>query len=197
MRILPVNNYNYQSKTQNNKQNVNFGLFQGDAADAKKLCDLAGFTKLGERLNTFLKFLVGRQFKKKELKELQALVDKAEKANVVMSPKEHRSVEIILSAASKGPKTRWWMTYDSGISNTDFITLFDAVITGAKPVTGPIQARLSKLEAHVQEIKDIDANLAKPTITVENAPPLIARKARRLSNIDQIKQELHAASAAK
>ena len=48
MRILPLNNYNYQSKVQNNaqnnkQQNVNFGLFHGTPEPAGKFLKLTDF----------------------------------------------------------------------------------------------------------------------------------------------------------
>lgn len=149
MRILPITNYNYQNKTQNNKQqNVNFGMFKCTPADAVRL-GKAGFTKMGEKLTGFSKAAVAiceggtadfegvtlqRKFEPAQVIALRLNILEVERANVVMSPDEDKDLGFVLA-------------------NSDFIPFRD-LMTGikmiterAKPVTKAVQAKLTELES--------------------------------------------------
>jgi hypothetical protein len=195
MRILPVNNYNYQSKTQNNQQqNVNFGMFKGSADDVKKLCDLAEFTKLGAKLKDFS---VSRKFEQQELKEFQTLVERAEKENIVMSPIEDRNVEIILLSDQEGTKHRF-RGNDGIISNGDFIKLFAAIVDRAKPVTEPVQYWLRQIAGLKEYLSNPTAFEVKAFETIESPAIVESRQKREYSaSIQELKSTLYAASVAK
>lgn len=150
MRILPVNNYNYQSKIQNKQQNVKFGMYKAkaNAVDAKRLCE-AGFIRVGEILHGFLANLgkkvktpsgetsVGRQFKREELQKLRTLADQAEKENTVMSLAEHRDFEMILSSIPES------LDHKSEFTNESLIIVIEALIDEANPVINKTRAYLT------------------------------------------------------
>lgn len=166
MRILPVNNYNYQSKTQNNKnKNVNFGMFFGTPAEAERLCKSAGFTKVGQRLARFLKELgkeiktpfgetiAAREFSKEEVTQLRIIAKRAKEANIVMSPKEARSFEMVLKTDPESLKNYFRGFDDLEFSSKDFIDVLEAIIGGAKPVTKKTRAYLIALECSLKTVE--------------------------------------------
>lgn len=108
MRILPVNNYNYQTKTQNSKQqNVNFGMLHGSPEITKRFCDAAGFIRVASRLRDFVVALQRqtncyihvtgpipgyglkcRRFVADEVTRLQVLRTAADNKCLIMTPEE-------------------------------------------------------------------------------------------------------------
>lgn len=85
MRILPVNNYNYQSKTQNNQQNVNFGMFYGSAQSAARKTSgnfvqraMGWFGKKFQMLKTSLALKKAQRNANKKLRQAQRELDASE-----------------------------------------------------------------------------------------------------------------------
>lgn len=143
MRILPVSNYNYQSKTQNNqKQNVNFGMIQGEHIP-DELCNLAEFKKFGAVFTGFLTtlmekgsavlggFNVSRKLGEADLAILRKHIGIAEATKVVMSPAEEMRLGKILT--------------DTNLSDADLVKIIGAEISGAELATFPMATKLSDL----------------------------------------------------
>lgn len=156
MRILPVNNYNYQIQNQKNnqKQNVNFGMIQGEHIP-KTLCDLAGFKKLWTTLTRVLTTLVikegqanlggvriNRAFSKAELAELKPYIAMAKRTNVVISPQEEEALGENLAATDI-------------ISNEELIRIIKAEVSRAKLATFPIALKLEKLSESLRMVESL------------------------------------------
>lgn len=191
MRILPVSNYNYQSKTQNNKQqNVNFGMFKCTSEEAESLCNLAGFTKAGKRLRTFManlgkkvrnasgEMVDGRKFNVEEKAQLEALAKRAE--NMVMSPEEGRFVEPLLSLN------------EGEFKNEHSIAVIDVLTACPNLVTPAIQHQLDLLARTVAAKEKYKADYSSSVIIDKEI--YNETIASYLQTIEAIKQKLYVAS---
>lgn len=195
MRILPVNNYNYQSKTQNNqKQNVNFGMICGTPAEAKGLCK-AGFFNVEDAIAALVRkaeaaFRMGNAKKPvrvfldaKENFTLHGYLKAAREKNVVMSPEEEQAIAALFEL----PETE--------LPNKAFLGILEAEIEEANPVTKPIQAKLTRLEFCSSEKERLD-NLFRESSTQGSAVATMQQRDAYAAEANRIQQELYAESVA-
>lgn len=168
MRILPVNNYNYQSKIQNNKQqNVNFGMRHGNLEITKRFCEAAGFTSFGTRLRDFVvglqrqnncyQHITGaipgqgfkcRRFEASEVTGLQDLMRTANTKNVIMAPAE--SKRFLAEVENADPDV---------VKNDEFFQRIEQLITSADEIKAEDVAELEQLEKIRQALWDKSAGI--------------------------------------
>lgn len=194
MRILPVNNYNYQSQTQNNKQkNVNFGMLFSDADKAGKLCDLAEFVEVGRGITSILTRVKESIFKErpnfrkpfepndKDDIALSKVLEAAAAKHAVMSPDEVEKL------------AKLFFTDINKISNETLIGIIKAEVDNAKSVTEPMQRQLAELEDLLKKKQDQEA--------VDGSGPPNSHRTLAIKyfsiGIDGIKKALYAESVAK
>lgn len=186
MRILPVRNYNYQSKTQNNKQqNVNFGMFKGDAVDAERLCK-AEFVKVSDFLSELMekvqaKLPIGHNktslrnpFSPNEETEFVNCINEARLKNMVMSPHEKRIMTEISESS------------EAAIPNRSLVGIIKDKIERANPVTESIQVKLARLEFCTKEREQLDIILKGG-----NTSELTEQKRALLTETNRIKMNLY------
>lgn len=166
MRILPVNNYNYQAIPQNNqKQNVNFGMLKGDRLITKRFCEAAGFTSFATRLKDFgvslqregCKYISiaktgkgfrSRTFKTEEVARLINLETLADNKNVIMAPAE--STRFLAEVENADPDV---------VNNDAFFARIEQLIASTDEIKPEDVAELEKLEKIRQAFWDKSAGI--------------------------------------
>lgn len=187
MRILPVNNYNYQAKPQNNKQqNINFGLLKGSEADTLRLCK-EGFKGLAEivlensgRVKKGTTELI-RTFSDAERTALAECVA-GENINIVASPGE---VEIFNDLFGTHPDL---------LSNKVLIDAITTEIEHVTPVTEQMRTQLDKFRYYVDSKANCDNMLSAGVVNQERHDQMIANYSTWIS---EKRADLYDASIAK
>lgn len=201
MRILPVNNYNYQSqshnKAQSNKQqSVQFGMLHGSAVDAERLCK-AGFKGVADAIINIGHKIFGitscptpeeaaarRSFRQIDLSTLFGYLSEAKTKNMVMSPEEERTL------------TRLFEQPETDISNQRLLEVIRTEIEQAKPVTEEIKDDLERLERYGEEEKRLNAKM-RAGLTKNNVTASAQERSRHFHFVHMAKNRLYAASVAK
>lgn len=139
MKILPVNNYSYQSKAQD-KQNVNFGMLRGSKETAERLCK-AGFVDVKKTIANFVEIAqrafqmdhpTENLFDETERNILNYLLDQAGVKHTVMSPEERKSFAKKLFKVEP--------------TNRPILEVLGAEIDYAKPVSPQTEEAITKFE---------------------------------------------------
>ena len=165
MRILPLNNYNYQSKVQNNaqnnkQQNVNFGLLCGTQELSTKCRKLAWFCKAEDLLKSFLSRMERVRSKQNQASVTMVSVDfkrtqefTPQNIAELIRLKQKASVKNVLVA----PGERFWLHENYyGVKSTEvFLQELEAEIDAAKPIDQTIQIKLEELEPHADILEDV------------------------------------------
>lgn len=195
MRILPVSNYNYQSKTQNNKQqNVNFGMLHGSPDDAKRLLK-AGFFDVEDAINAIVT-KVGVAFRKApQDTKIRKPLELDDNFTLYRYLKTAREKHAVMSLEEKEAFETLFEQPETDIPTKTFLSMLEADIECSNPVTELMQSKLTELEWHILGLDNVELALSNG-LTTEGDYRLLSRAKELYSKrAEAIKQELYAESA--